>query len=160
MRIWQGMNLVLSLGWKQKHGLYNPWVQEKLWWEYWPKARMQLWMMVFPRRLLWELNWVKEWVTSLARVQEDLPWGCIAGENWKTGQAQQSRMSHLGLIPNPSVKTKPKNQTSNNKQKTSRGSWFTQILAVLGWSAFLIPTNVLPMIPNRGSSGAVGERPV
>lgn len=69
------MNLVLSLGWKQKHGLYNPWMQEKLWWEYWPKARMQLWMMVFPRRLLWELNWVKGWVTSLARVQEDLPWG-------------------------------------------------------------------------------------
>lgn len=116
------MNLVLSLGWKQKQGLYNPWMQEKLWWEYWLKARMQLWMMVFPRRLLWELSWVKRWVTSLARVQENLPWGCIAGESWKTGQTQQSRMSHLGLIPKSiCVKTKPKNQTNNNKQKNQQG---------------------------------------
>lgn len=50
-------------------------------------------------------------------MQEDLPWGCIAGENWKTGQAQQLRMSHLGLIECQNKTKEPDQQQQTKNQQ-------------------------------------------
>lgn len=80
-------------------------------------------MMVFPRRLLWKLSWVKGWVTSLARVQEARGpalgvhcWGKLKG---RTGSIVKKESPGIDSQPECQNKTKepdPQQQTKNQQR--------------------------------------------